>query len=62
MRKHQKRCRVHVDFMDCEKAYDSAKRETLWQVLGVYDGGSKLLIGIKSMYIDSLARVSKGDE
>ena len=32
-------------------------REGLWQVLRMFDVGDKLLSGIKSMYIDSLACV-----
>ena len=40
-----------------EKAYDRVKREALWQVLRMYDVGSKLLKRIKSMYVDSSACV-----
>ena len=29
--------------------------EALWQVLGMYDVGGKLLNDIKSMYVNSLA-------
>ena len=32
-------------------------RDALWQVLRMYDVGGKLLSGIKSMYVDSLACV-----
>ena len=49
--------------MDLEKPYDRANREALWLVLRIYDVGNKLLSGIKSMYVDSLAYVRvKGDE
>ena len=41
--------------MDLEKAYDRVNREVLWQVLKMYDVGGKLLNGIKSMYVNSLA-------
>ena len=44
-------------FMDLEKAYDRFNREALWQVLRMYDVGSKLLKGIKRMYVNSLACV-----
>ena len=55
--------RVYVSFMDLEKAYDRVNREALWQVLRVYDVGGKLLNGIKSMYVNSLACVRiKGSE
>ena len=46
-----------VGFMDLEKAYDRVKREALWQVLTIYDVGGKLLNGIKSAYVNSLACV-----
>ena len=50
-------------FIDLEKAYNGVNREALWQVLGMYDVGSKLFSGIKSMYVDSLASVRvKGGE
>ena len=46
--------------MDLEKVYN---KEALWQVLGMYDVGFKLLNRIKSMYINSLAYVRvKGGE
>ena len=49
-----------MGFMDLEKAYD---REALWQALGMFDVGGKLLSEIKSMYIDALACVRiKGGE
>ena len=35
--------------------YDRVHREALWQVLRMYDVKDKLLSGIKSMYINSLA-------
>ena len=38
-------------------------REALWQVLKMYDVGGKLLNGIKSMYVNSLACIRvKGGE
>ena len=43
--------------IDFEKVYDRVNREALWQVLGIYDVGGKLLSGIKSMYVDSSACV-----
>ena len=52
-----------MDFMDLEKAYDKVNREALWQVLKMYNVWSKLLSGIKSIYIDSVAcvRVNLGE-
>ena len=44
--------------MDLEKAYDKVKRETLGQVLRMYDLGGKLLNRIKSKYVSSLACLS----
>ena len=43
--------------MDLEKAYDRVNSEVLWQVLRMYDLGSKLLNGIKSMCVNSLVCV-----
>ena len=52
-----------MGFIDLEKAYDSVNMEVLWQVLRMYDVGDKLLNGIKSMYVNSLACVRvKGGE
>ena len=46
-----------------EKLYDRINGEALWQLLRMYDVGGKLLSGIKSMYVDSLACVRvKGGE
>ena len=51
-----------VSFMDLEKSYDphhydKVNRETLWQMLRMYDVGGKLLSGIKMTYVKSLAYV-----
>ena len=46
-----------MGFMDLEKAYDVVNKESLWQVLRIHDVGGKLLNGIKSMHIKSLACV-----
>ena len=45
-----------------EKADDRVNSETIWKVLRMYDGG-KLLNGIKSVYVNSLAcvRVKRGE-
>ena len=42
MIKHRRRNVVYVGFMDLEKAYDVVNRESLWQVLRMYDLGGKL--------------------
>ena len=58
-----KKRRVYLGFIDLEKAYDRFNREVLWQVLRMYDVWGKLLGGIKSIYVDSLACVIvKGGE
>ena len=59
----EKKCRVYVDFIDLEKAYDKVNKEALWQVLRVYDVGGNLFSDIKSIYINSLScvRVKGGD-
>ena len=63
MGKHERKNVVYVGFIDLEKPYDWVNREPLWQVLGMYDLGCKLLSGIKSMYVDSSANVRvKGGE
>ena len=47
--------------MDLENAYDRVNREVLWKVLRMY--GGKLLNGINSIYVNSLAYVKvKGCE
>ena len=46
-----------MGFMDLEKTYDRVNMEALWQVLRMYDVGGKLLNGIKSVYVNSLACV-----
>ena len=46
---------VYGRFIDLEKAYDRVNREALLQVLRMYDVGGKLLNGIRSMYINSVA-------
>ena len=52
-----------MGFIDLENVYDRVSREALWQVLRMYEFGGKLLAGIKSMYVDSLACVRvKGGE
>ena len=43
--------------MNLEKTYDRVNRKALWEVLRMYDVGSKLLNGIKIMYINNLAYV-----
>ena len=44
-----------MGFIDLDKVYDRVNREALWQELRMYDVGGKLLSGIKSIYVDSLA-------
>ena len=38
-----KKFRVYMGFMDLEKAYGRVNIEALWQVLGMFDVGDKLL-------------------
>ena len=49
-------------FMDLEKAYDRVDREALWQVVGLYEVGGKLLRALKSFYVGSKACVRVGNE
>ena len=52
-----------MGFVDLEKGYDGVNRSELWQVLRTSDVVDKLLNGIKSMYVKSLACVRvKGGE
>ena len=44
-----------MGFMYLEKYYDMVNREESWQLLRMYDVGGKLLNGIKSIYVDSMA-------
>ena len=39
MRKHKKKCRVYIGFINFEKVYDRVNRDALWQVLRLYDWG-----------------------
>ena len=48
---------MYVGFMDLEKAFDKVNRKALQQLLRMYDVGYKLLNGIYSMYVNSLACV-----
>ena len=48
---------MFVGFIDLEKVNDRVNRETLWQVLRMYDVAGKLLNGIKIVYVNSLACV-----
>ena len=55
MRKHGRRYKVYVGFMDLEKAYDMLYREALCQVLRMYDASVQILNGINAMLINRLA-------
>ena len=54
MRKQERKNAVYVGFMYLKKAYDKVNRESLWQVLRMYDVVGKPLNGIKSVYVNSL--------
>ena len=64
MRKHErKNVQWYGDFINLKREYDRVNREDLWHVLRMYDVGGKLLGGIKSMHVDSVAYIRvKGDE
>ena len=51
----EKKRRVYVSFIDLGNAYDRVNSEALWQLLRMYGVSDKMLSGIKSMYVDSLA-------
>ena len=48
---------MYVSFIDLEETYNRVNREALWQFLRMCDVDGKLLSGIKSMYVTSLACV-----
>ena len=48
--------------MDLENAYDRVDRDALWQTLRLYGVGGRLLKAVKSLYVDSRARVRVGNE
>ena len=48
--------------MDLEKAYDRVDRGAMWEVLGLYGVGGRLLNAVKSFYINSRACVRIGNE
>ena len=41
-------------FYGLGEGYDRVNRKAIWQVVRMYDLGSKLLNGIKSMYVNIL--------
>ena len=47
---------MYVGFLDSEKKYDRVSKEVLLREL-INDVGGKFLIGIKSMYVNSLVSV-----
>ena len=58
MKRHKrKKHKVYVGFMDLGKVYDKVNRETIWQMMTIYDVDGKLLNGIKNMNVNSLASV-----
>ena len=48
---------MYLGFMDLEEAYNKVNKESLWQILRMYNVGGKLLNGVKSMHFNSLACV-----
>ena len=48
--------------LDLEEAYDRVDRDTMWNVLRLYGIGSRLLRGVKSLYVGSKACVRVGNE
>ena len=55
---------MYAGFTDLEREYNRVNREALCQVLRMYDVDGKLLNGIKSMHVSSVAcvRVKEGGE
>lgn len=53
---------VFFAFMDLEKAYDRIDRAALWEVLGLYGVGGKLLNAVKGFYVESRACVRIGND
>jgi hypothetical protein len=51
---------VFVAFMGLEKAYDRVDRMAMWEVLGMYGVGGKILGVIKNMYEESTVCVRIG--
>ena len=43
-----------VGFIELEKVYDRVNRETLWQVIRIYDVGGQVSKGIENVYINIL--------
>ena len=48
---------MYLGFMDLEEAYNKVNKESLWQILRMYNVGGKLLNGVKSLHFNSLACV-----
>ena len=51
-----------VACVDLEKAYDTVRRDKLWQVLEEYGIEGKLLGAVKAFYVKSEACVRIGDK
>ena len=49
-------------FMDLEKAYDTIERHGMWQMLGVYGVGGKMLKAVQRFYVHSRAGVRVGND
>lgn len=49
--------KMFVALIDSEKAYDRVSRKALWEVLGIYGGGGKLIKAIQSTYFGSKAAI-----
>ena len=54
--------KMYAAFMDLEKAYDRVDWDGLWEVLGIYGVGGRLLRGVKAFYKDASACVRSGGE
>ena len=53
---------VYFAFLGLEKVYDRVDRDAMWNILGLYGFGGRLLRGVKSMYAGSKACVRVGNE
>ena len=58
----QRRSKMYIAFIDFQKAFDTVKREVLWEILEKINISSKMIKIVKEMYKSVSAKVRYGNE